>query len=119
MQENFFIMVILSTAITYSLRFVPIWLSTSRKFASFFSPEKSDSAWIKAVGPSAILSLFLVSVVPQSSAMPDSKALMATFAGIIMTVAAYKIRKDIVLSTLSGIGCYGLAIFLFGSSIIM
>lgn len=117
MRENFFIMIIVSTAITYSLRFVPTWLSTSRRFAAFFAPENSGAAWIKAVGPSAIISLFLVSVVPQSSAMPDLKSLMATVAGIFMTVAAYGLRKNIVFSTLSGIGAYGLIVFLLGNSI--
>ncbi|WP_084156090.1 AzlD domain-containing protein [Desulforegula conservatrix] len=117
MREDFFTMIIVSTAITYSLRFVPTWLSTSRKLASFFSPENSSAAWIKAVGPSAIISLFLVSVVPRSSAMPDLKSLMATVAGVFMTAAAYGFRKNIVFSTLSGIGAYGLTIFLFGCSI--
>lgn len=36
--------------------------------------------------------------------MPDLKSLMGTVAGVFMTAAAYSLRKNIVFSTLSGIG---------------
>lgn len=117
MKDGFFPMIIISALITYILRFIPSWLSTSSKFAHIFKKEGKESAWIDAVGPSAILSLFLVSVLPQASGSANSSSILPTMTGICITSFFYLIRKDIVISTVSGIGAYALTIFLLGNSV--
>lgn len=113
MREDFLVPVLVSMIITYGLRFIPTWLSTETRFKSFFSPEKTGAGWIKSVGPSAILSLFLVSVVPQASSLPDAKTASATLAGSISTAIFFRFKKDIVISTIAGLAAYALILFMF------
>lgn len=118
MKDGFFIMIIASALITYLLRFIPTWLSTSPKFSPVFKKKINGSGWVDAVGPSAILSLFIVSVMPDQAKVSDLYSMLPSLFGICMTGIFYMIRKDIVISTLSGIGSYSLAIFLLGNTVL-
>lgn len=71
------------------------------------------TAAMESIGPAAIATLFIASVLPGLAPGAGGRALILI--GCAATLLAFRIRRNIVLATMAGTVAYGVAFALFGS----
>lgn len=99
-------LVILSLAVgigTYLFRFLP----TRFRAASGRQRTGALSRFFAAIGPAAIATLFVASILPLTSTLDGGT--LCTLIGSVAVVALFWWRRDVVIATLGGATAYGLA----------
>jgi branched-subunit amino acid transport protein AzlD len=92
---------------TWLFRFLPTRL---RDLADLRNPRLTRA--MESIGPAAIATLFIASVLPGIAAGEERPLVLI---GCAATVIAFGIRRNVVLATLIGTLAYGVAFALFGA----
>jgi branched-subunit amino acid transport protein AzlD len=92
---------------TWLFRFLPTRL---RGLADLQNPRLTRA--MESVGPAAIATLFIASVLPAVSTAGERPLVLI---GCAATVLAFSIRRNVVLATLIGTLAYGVAFALLGA----
>lgn len=107
MRADLVLLALVVGAFTWTFRFGPTRLR--------LPGGRSDSAvgrFLAATGPAAIATLFTASVLPMLTDSAGDRIALAS--GILAVLAVWVWRRSVLLATLAGAACYGLAVHLAG-----
>lgn len=93
---------------TWLFRFLPTRL---RGRSGVRSPRLTQA--MESIGPAAIVTLFLASIVPDLG--PGAPHRVLVVIGCATTVLAFWIKRNVVLATMAGTAAYGVAFAVLGS----
>ncbi len=104
MRADLVILALVVGAFTWAFRYGPTRLRLPGGGA-----DGAMSRFLAATGPAAIATLFTASVLPML-ADPAGDRIALAF-GILAVLAVWAWRRSVLLATLAGAACYGLAVY--------
>lgn len=107
MNTNLLILAIVVGVGTWLFRFLPT------RLRGLSGPRGGCLAEaLEGIGPAAIATLFIASVLPDLIDSTGSRPLI--LAGCLATLIAFRLRRSVVLATLAGAAAYGAAYWVLG-----
>lgn len=111
-MSELILIIVLSGAGTFLLRFLPIWRARRRPGAASASPRLQ--AFLQGIGPAAMTALLVVSLWPMVRGNDHAAQGLITLVALVVIYLTKRWLSGIALPTLTGALSYGLLMHLLG-----